>query len=426
MPFVFKFPDIGEGITEGKILEWYVEVGQQIKSDAKVVKMETDKVVDDIPSPRTGTIIARYGNVGDVIDVGQPLIEIQVEGESNTEAKPQEKPKKKIAYGVVGNLEVASDNDVLPASSEGNEEGTSSTSQVRQKALATPAVRAFARRSQVDINLVNGTGPGGRVTKKDIEAFLGSETQTQQVVQQRQPVKISEHEKVTIESLSQIRKTIAKRMLQSRQVSAHMTVFEEVEISMLESLRKSQKEKFKARGAGLSYLPFIIKAVVCALKANPILNSQMDLANDRLIYKHEYNIGVAVDTPSGLVVPVIPNADQKSIYELSVAIQDLATRGRERKLSRDEFQGGTFTISNFGSIAGIYGTPILNQPEVGILGVGRARQMPIVKNDELAIGRILPLSLSVDHCLIDGGDATRFLKCILDLLSDPMELLMMQ
>ncbi|WP_372367254.1 dihydrolipoamide acetyltransferase family protein [Candidatus Uabimicrobium sp. HlEnr_7] len=424
MPFVFKFPDIGEGITEGKILEWYVEVGQQIKSDAKVVKMETDKVVDDIPSPRTGTVIARYGNEGDVIDVGQVLIEIQVEGESASTPTPKKEEKKKIAYGVVGNLEVASDNDVLPSSSEGSAEQVVATS-TKKKILATPAVRALARRSQIDIQQVKGTGPNGRVTKKDIQEFTGTKISTSVPIASREPISIDKEASVTIESLSQIRKTIAKRMLQSKQVSAHMTVFEEIEVSELEDLRKSQKQKFKERGTGLSYLPFIIKAVVASLKANPVLNSQMDLANDRLIYKHQYNIGIAVDTPSGLVVPVIRNADQKSIFELSVAIQDLATRGRERKLSRNEFQDGTFTISNFGSIAGIYGTPILNQPEVAILGVGRARQMPVVKNDELAIGRILPLSLSVDHCLIDGGDATRFLKGVMDLLNDPMALLMM-
>lgn len=424
MPFVFKFPDIGEGITEGKILEWYVEVGQQIKSDQKVVKMETDKVVDDIPSPRTGVIIARHGNVGDVIDVGNPLIEIQVEGESESApAEGAKEQKKEIAYGVVGNLEVASDSDVLPSSSEGDAEQVTATT-TQKKVLATPAVRAFARRSKVDIRQVKGTGPSGRVTRKDIEGFAGQSSSFTPAT--RQPVNVEKDAPVTIESLSQIRKTIAKRMLESKQVSAHMTVFEEVEVSDLEKLRKSQKQKFKERGAGLSYLPFIIKAVIASLKANPVLNSQMDLANDRLIYKHEYNIGIAVDTPSGLVVPVIRHADKKSIFELSVAIQDLATRGRERKLSRDELQGGTFTITNFGSIAGIFGTPILNQPEVAILGVGRARQMPVVKDDELAVGRILPLSLSVDHCLIDGGDATRFLKGVMDLLNDPMELLMMQ
>lgn len=426
MPFVFKFPDIGEGITEGKILEWYVEVGQKIKSDAKVVKMETDKVVDDIPSPRTGTIIARYGNVGDVIDVGEVLIEIAVDGEdaaSASQQKPQQKKKKekkKIAYGVVGNLEVASDNDVLPASDEGGNQQQAQTKTTLKKALATPAVRAFARKSNIDINKVHGSGRKGRVTKKDIQSFLGSQQQTSSVT-----TKTVSTENVTIEPLSQIRKTIAKRMLESKQTSAHMTVFEEIEISALDELRKSQKQKFKDKGVGLSYLPFIIKAVISALKANPALNSQMDLANNCLVYKHNYHIGIAVDTPSGLVVPVIRDADQKSIFDLSTAIQDLAVRGRDRKLKRTELEGGTFTISNFGSIAGIYGTPIINQPEVGILGIGRARKMPVVKDDSLAVGTVLPLSLSVDHCLIDGGDATRFLKVVMDLLSDPMNLLLM-
>ncbi len=421
MSFSFKFPDIGEGITEGTIIEWYVEVGQEVKANQPVLKVETDKVVDDIPSPRTGKIIARYGEPQQEIKVGDVLIEIQVEGEPQANSSSEEEHQESV--GVVGTLEVAKESDVLPSSDEGT--GTRSVAvSTNKKSLATPAARAYARNKGIDINTVTGTGPAGRVTKADIDNYQGvTSTTTSQPTPP--PIKVSKSESHEIVPLSQIRKTIAKRMVLSKQTAPHMTVLEEVEVSSLVALRSAQKEKFAARGAKLTYLPFILKAVVTALKEHKVLNSQLDLENNRIIYKKDYNIGIAVDAPDGLVVPVIHSADRMSIFELSQTIESLAQKARDRQLSMDNLKGGTFSLTNFGAIAGIYGIPIINYPEVAILGLGRIQKIPVIKNDEIQKGQVLPLSLSVDHRIVDGGDATRFLRMVMELLADPMELLLM-
>jgi pyruvate dehydrogenase E2 component (dihydrolipoamide acetyltransferase) len=227
------------------------------------------------------------------------------------------------------------------------------------------------------------------------------------------------------EELSQIRKAIARQMSVSKNTAAHMTVYEEVDISSLKELRRKNKEKFAERGAKLTYMPFIVKALAESLKRYKSLNAQLDLENNRVIYKYEYNIGMAVDAPDGLVVPVIRDADKKGIYELAKEIEDLAARARDRALNLNEVRGGTFSITNYGAIAGISGTPVLNYPEVGILGIGRIMDRPVIRNGELAVGTILPLSLTVDHRLIDGGEAVRFLSSIMAFLADPVSLLLL-
>ena len=424
MRFIFAFPDIGEGISEGKILDWYVKKGQKVKSGDNLVKMETDKVVADIPAPKEGTIVACFGNPGDLIQVGDPLIEMEIEGVSPEQARniAREKPKGKSqqpleekGFGVVGTLEVAGDGAFLPVSEEGEPEQIAAKPRSK-KVLATPVARAMARERNVDINQVIGTGPGGRVTKKDIEDYSRQPTTPVVPAVPGRPVEIVE--------ISQIRKSIARRMVLSKHTAAHMTLFEEVEVSELVKLRQSQKPKFAARGVKLSYLPFIVKAVTTALQQHPLLNSQFDDAKNRIIYKHYYNIGIAVDAPDGLVVPVIRDAERMSIYDLGVKIAAMARQARERQLRLEDLQDGTFSITNYGAIAGLHGVPIINYPEVAILGVGRIRQLPVVRNQSLQIGYILPLSLSVDHRIIDGGQATRFLGDIVAHLSDPLTMLL--
>ena len=428
MRFIFEFPDIGEGISEGKILDWYVKKGQKVNSGDNLVKMETDKVVADIPSPKDGTIVACFGNPGDVIQVGDSLVELEIEGVSPEQAQriAREKPKGKSeqpleekGFGVVGTLEVAGDGAFLPVSDEAGPAQLAANSRQR-KALATPVARAMARELNVDIHRVIGTGPGGRVTKKDIQDH--AQRRTAPISQQ--PAPSTEERLVEIKEISQIRKTIAKRMVLSKHTAPHMTVLEEVEVSKLVELRQSQKEKFAARGAKLSYLPFIVKAIIEALKQHPILNSQFDGEKGRIIYKHYYNIGIAVDASDGLVVPVIRDADRLSIYDLAVKIAEMAQRARERQLRLEDLQDGTFSITNYGAIAGLHGVPIINYPEVAIIGTGRIRQLPVVHNDLIQIGHILPLSLSVDHRIIDGGQATRFLRDVIGHLADPLAMLL--
>jgi pyruvate dehydrogenase E2 component (dihydrolipoamide acetyltransferase) len=231
-------------------------------------------------------------------------------------------------------------------------------------------------------------------------------------------------EREEYEELSQIRKTIAARMAQSKFTAPHFTAFDDVEVSKLVELRREQKDILADQGITLSYLPFVIRAVAVALKQHPKLNCRLDLDNNRVVYHNYVNIGMAVDAPDGLIVPVIKDADKKSILELATTIADLGTRARNRQLTLNEIREGTFSITNFGSLAGRYGTPIINYPEVAILGIGRIQEQPVVKDGQIVPGHVLPLSLSADHRIVDGGDVARFLMDVMAFLSDPVKLLL--
>ena len=379
-----------------------------------MVKMETDKVVADIPSPKGGVIIQLFGEVGDVIHVGKPLVEIELEGTTEATNEPEEE-----TAGVVGTLELADSNALLPASLE-SQPVSADEIRLSRKALATPHARAIARELGIDINQITGNGHSGRVRKEDIENYNRKMQQTSR----NQSAPAAETEDLTYETLTQIRKVIAKNMMNSKLNAAHVTIFEEIEISELIAIRNRYKDDYAARGAKLTYLPFIVKATVLALKKHRQLNSEIDMENERMIYKNRYNIGIAIDTPEGLVVPVIRDADRLTIAELTQKITEYSLKARERKLTLDDLREGTFTISNFGSISGIFGTPVINYPQAGILGIGRIVKKPVVKNDALAIGNVLGLSMTVDHRIVDGGETARFVKCIIDYLSDPISLMM--
>ena len=427
MKYIFNFPDIGEGLEEGTILEWYVKAGQPIKAGQALVNMETDKVVTDIPSPKTGIITATFGQVGETIRVGSPLVEIEIEGavDEKTTVAVTEAPKTEAieeGAAVVGTMELAGNNAALPASDEGSAKSASEDT-FAPKALATPLARAMAREYKIDINKVTGTGPSGRVTKEDIQNSQSPDKSVEKVETTEVNLQ-SPDDLTTYEPLTQIRKAIAKNMLNSKQNTAHMTLFEEVEISDLIEIRQKFKQKFADKNIKLTYLPFIVKATVSALKQYAQLNAQMDLENNRMVYKNRYNIAIAIDTPEGLVVPVIKDADKLSIMQIAQKIAQLSDKARDRKLSLDDLKDGTFTITNFGSIGGIFATPVINYPQAGILGIGRIVKKPIVKGDQIQIGNILPLSLSVDHRIVDGGDASRFINRIMDYLSDPVFMLM--
>jgi len=413
MRYIFKFPDIGEGLDEGTILIWYVSKGQKIKFGDPVVKMETDKVVTDIPSPKSGTVVATYGKVGETVHVGTSLIELEIEG---TAEETKIEVIKEGSAGVVGTIEVAGNNAYLPKSDEGFE-NTSEKSETIRKILATPVARAMAKEMNIDINNVTGTGPGNRVMKEDIQNYINGKIKVG-----LPKVVISEErsELYTFEPLSQIRKTIAKNMAMSKQNAVHMTVHEEVEVSELIRIREKYKKIYADQNIKLTYLSFILKAVAMALKHYRALNAQLDLENNRMIYKNFYNIGIAVDTAEGLVVPVIRDVDKLEIHEIAAKITELSEKAKERKLTLEELKDGTFTITNYGSIGGIFGVPVINYPQAGILGVGRMLKKPIVKNDKIEIGNILPLSLTVDHRIIDGGEATRFIIQIMKYLEEPV------
>jgi pyruvate dehydrogenase E2 component (dihydrolipoamide acetyltransferase) len=425
MRYIFNFPDIGEGLDEGNILEWYVAKGQQIKSGQPLLKMETDKVVTDIPSPKAGTIVAIYGKEGETVHVGNPLIEIEIEGvhgedavsEANAPAKIE--PIEEGSAGVVGTIEVAGNNAYLPASDEGSVASKPESKETR-KVLATPVARAMAKELGIDIHKVLGTGPAGRVTKDDISNFSKEIAQSETL----KTYSANTGEPIVYEPLSQIRKTIAKNMIASKLNAAHMTVFEEIEISDLIWIREKYKKVYVEKNVKLTFLPFIIKATALALRQHRQINSQMDLENSRMIYKNYYNIGIAIDTTEGLVVPVIKDADKLTVFQIAQKIAELSEKAKDRKLTLDEMRDGTFTITNYGSIGGIFGCPVINYPQAGILGVGRILKIPVVKDDQIVIGNVLPLSLAVDHRIVDGGEATRFIQKIMGFLSDPFSLMM--
>lgn len=445
MRYIFKFPDIGEGLDEGIIAEWYVEKGAQIEMGQPLVKMETDKVVTDIPSPKTGIIAALYGRVGETVHVGNPLVEFDIPGINGAAAiaeaaKPVYEAVTEEGAGVVGTLEIADNSAYLPASLEAE---TDSALQQNPKpghrALATPVARAMAKELGVNIDLVTGTGPAGRVTKSDIEIFVKRDAKN--LYSEKLPVTSDQEDRnsgmsqpsshlsmvtghhIEIKPLSQIRKVIARNMIRSKHNAAHMTVFDEVEVSELIRIRYKYKEQFEKDGIRLSYLPFILKATALALKSHPVLNAELDLENSRMIYKKFYNLGIAVDTEEGLVVPVIRNVDQLTIKDIAVAVNQISEKARKRTLTLDDMKDGSFTLTNYGSIGGQFAVPVINYPQAGILGIGRLVEKPVIKDGQIVPGTLLPLSLSVDHRIVDGGEVARFLNRLMEYLSDPVSII---
>lgn len=422
MRYIFNFPDIGEGLDEGTILEWYVVKGQQIKSGDPLLKMETDKVVTDIPSPKTGTLTMVYGKIGEVINVGNPLVEIEIEGIAGEAAvEEQKKPSfeavEEEGAGVVGTLEIAGNNAYLPSSNEGAALQEKATEKEIRKILATPVARAYAKEFNIDINKVTGTGPGGRVMKEDIKKYFES---SKRIEDNAHVVSQLPSDRISYKPLSQIRKTIAKNMTTSKHTAVHMTVHEEVEITELIRVRDKFKKQFADKDIKLSYLPFILKALALSLKKHPSLNAELDLEGNRMVYKNYYNIGIAVDTEDGLVVPVIRDVDQLSITELAVKVMEIAEKGRNRQLSLNDMKDGTFTVTNYGSIGGLFAVPVINYPQAAILGIGRLIEKPIFKGTEVVKGSFFPLSLSVDHRIVDGGETTRFINTFMAYLNEPV------
>jgi pyruvate dehydrogenase E2 component (dihydrolipoamide acetyltransferase) len=440
MRYIFKFPDIGEGLDEGIIAEWYVEKGVSVVMGQPLVKMETDKVVTDIPSPKTGIIAALYGRVGETIHVGSPLVEFDLPGIDGAAAvaeaaKPVFETVKEEGAGVVGTLEIADNSAYLPASSEIETSAQQDSGRAHQRALATPVARAMAKELGVNIDLVTGTGPAGRVTKADIENFVtrdslrvtrpdsAGDLHASRVTLHDSPAsRVTSHDSEIV-PLTQIRKAIARNMITSKHNAAHMTVFDEVEVSELIRIRLKYKAQFESEGIRLSYLPFILKATALALKHHPVLNSELDMENSRMIYKKYYNLGIAVDAQEGLVVPVIRDVDRMTIRDIAAALNQLSDKARKRSLTMEDMKDGTFTITNFGSIGGQFAVPVINYPQAGILGIGRLVEKPVVRNGQVVPGTMQPLSLSVDHRIVDGGEVTRFLNRIMEYLSDPVSII---
>ena len=428
--FQFKLPDIGEGIAEGEIVKWFVKPGDTINEDDTLLEVQNDKSVEEIPSPVTGTVKNVIVPEGTVANVGDVLVEIDAPGHNSapsTSAPSAEAPKEKVeTSGSASVVEAADPN---------------------KRVLAMPSVRQFAREKDVDISQVTATGKGGRVTKEDIENFLAggpssapakSEAPEAAAPKEAAPAAESKpaapakpfksnlgdlEERV---AMTPTRKAIAKAMINSKHTAPHVTLHDEVEVSKLWDNRKRFKEVAAANGTKLTFLPYVVKALTATVKKYPVLNASIDDANQEIVYKHYYNIGIATDTDHGLYVPNVKDADRKGMFAIADEINEKAKLAHDGKLSAEDMRNGTITISNIGSVGGGWFTPVINYPEVAILGVGTIAQQPIVNAEgEIVVGRVMKLSLSFDHRIVDGATAQQAMNNIKRLLADP-ELLMME
>jgi pyruvate dehydrogenase E2 component (dihydrolipoamide acetyltransferase) len=434
--FEFRLPDIGEGIHEGEIVKWFVKPGDKVQEDDVLCEVQNDKAVVEIPSPVTGTVQQIFISEGTVATVGQVLISLDAPGYEHLKFKGdhEEEPKqedKKSAPSTVPTPEPTPKIDVEQVSVD----------QSKQRVIAMPSVRKFAREKGVDILSVKGSGKNGRIVKEDIEAFVSGgtvpspvdvATQTESLVDQQEMTPVTAPPIVpqgqfpeTREKMSGIRKAIAKAMVNSKQTAPHVTLMDEVDVTKLVANRSKFKEVAAEKGIKLTYLPYVVKALTSALREFPILNTSLDDATSEMIHKHYYNIGIATDTEKGLLVPVVKEADRKSIFTISNEINELALKARDGKLATDDMKGASCTITNIGSAGGQWFTPVINHPEVAILGIGRISEKPIVRHGEIVVAQVLALSLSFDHRIIDGATAQYAMNHIKRLLNDP-ELLLME
>ncbi|MFX0163050.1 MAG: dihydrolipoamide acetyltransferase family protein [Candidatus Hodarchaeota archaeon] len=411
----FKFPDVGEGIEEGEVKNWLIKEGENVKEDQALVEVETDKAVVELPSPYSGTVAKLHFKEGDIVKVGEVLITIAEPGE---EVKvPEMKP---AAVAVVGELEEAPPEEEVKVEKPAVE--TKVVKPTEKKILATPAVRKLAKDLGVDLALVEGTGPEGRITKEDVEAFSKKPK-----VEKPVAVKITRKAGLTYDMYGHIqrvpfkgiRRATAKKMTESWAKVPHVTHADEADVTELVKIRQKEKANALEKGIKLTYLPFIVKAVIAALKEHPYVNSTIDEETQEIVLKQYYNIGIAVDTEEGLMVPVVKIADKKSLLKIAEEIQNLAELAATRKIDLADLKGGTFTITNIGVIGGTYATPIVNYPEAAILGVGKIHDKPVVKDGEIVIRKILGLSLSFNHNIFDGAEAARFMNDVIKYLEDP-------
>jgi pyruvate dehydrogenase E2 component (dihydrolipoamide acetyltransferase) len=353
MAFEFKFPDIGEGLTEGEIVRWLVKEGDEITEGQPLVEVETDKALAEIPSPKTGVVLKILAREKEIVKVGQVIVVFGEKGEALTAPPPQPK-----SVGVVGEKDV----------------------------------RRVAEGKEKPVEEVKKPT---KVKKYDLYGYV-----------ERIPLK-------------GVRRSIAKAMVKSMYTAPHVTAMDEADVTALWKIREKEKKAAEKKGTKLTILPFIIKGVIAGLSEHPYLNASLDDENEEIILKKYFNIGVATDTPEGLMVPVVKNAKDKSILQLAQELTQLAEKARNRTIDLADLKGGTFTVSNYGALGGIYATPIINYPEVAILGVGKIKDTPVVRNGKLVVRKILSLALSFDHRVVDGGEGARFLNTVIARLEDP-------
>ena len=409
MPIPVVMPQMGESITEGTIVRWIKKVGDAVERDEPLFEISTDKVDAEIPSPAAGILTEITANEGDTVAVDAVVGSIGQAGETSKPAPPPPAPTPQ-ADGTPAVRSKANGNGGPPAPA-----GDADDSK-RQK--SSPLVRRIAREHNVDIGQIHGSGIGGRVTKTDILGYLEAEPQAPGSDAGAAPVPLPRQarppepaarnpEPGAREPLSIMRRKIAEHMVLSRRTSAHVHTVFHVNFSTVERIRQQKKGEYERRGAKLTYMAFIAKAVIDALRRHPVVNASLD--GDHVVYHPTINLGIAVAIETGLIVPVVKNADERNMLGLSRAIADVADRARARQLKPEEVHGGTFTITNPGQFGAQFGMPIINQPQVAILGVGTIEKRPIVVDDAIAIRTMAYLTLGFDHRLVDGAVADEFM-----------------
>lgn len=421
MAFVFELPEIGEGVVEGEVVAWKVAIGDAVRVDQPLCEIMTDKATVEISSPKAGTVVKLHGQPGDIIKVHTPLAEIDLSGAPAAPAKAEPtaaKPApaapvaaKAPAAPVAVKAPVASAAPIAP-----------SAPATRGETRAAPAVRRHAREEGLDIQQIPGSGPHGRVTHADIDAATsGTAPLPKAPVALPQIVPSGAETRIKIIGL---RRKIAEQMRKSRHTAAHFTYVEEVDCTALVAFRDRLKDRAAKRGVKLSFLPFFAKACSIAFRTFPNCNAVMDEAAGELVVRGDHNIGFAVDTPNGLFVPVVRNVEQKSILQIAAELQSLAERTRVGKARADELGGSTFSITGVGAIGGVLATPILNVPEVAILGTNAIRDQAVVRDGAIVIRKMMMLSNSFDHRIIDGAVGARFTAEVKALIEAPESLVL--
>ncbi len=450
MAVEIKLPSLGDGVDSGDVLELLVAEGDQIEKDQGVVEMETDKATVIVPSDFAGKVTKIMVSEGDTLEVGQVILTIEASDAGAAAPAPapaapapaptpEPEPPAPAPAAATPPPAPAPAPTPPPAAPAAPPQPVAATPAPApaapvsdlSKVAAGPAIRKLARETGVDLTRVTGTGQKGRITRDDVLAVVrgggsGSPASTASTGVIASPGAVSDgFGPVRVEKMPKIRQAIARKMHESWSTVPRVTNFDDADVTKLEAMRQSSKEDYAAQGIKLTTMPFLIKAIAMSLKHHPVINASVDMENGQIHYKEYVNIGIAVDTDRGLVVPSLRNADKMSIGDIARELMELAGRVRENNFSMDDLKGGTFTISNLGAIGGTYSTPIVNTPETSILLVGRSRKLPVVvENDEIAVRLMMPLSLSYDHRLVDGGAAARFLNDVIGYLEAPSRLLL--
>jgi len=404
----FKLPDIGEGVTEGEIVEWFVRAGDTVKEDDPMVEVMTDKATVTIGAPCDGRIEELRFEIGSIARVGQVILTLESAGATNVGRSQRSSRPPATAVGDIqdslpgaGLFQQAADR---PAPEHGN-----GIAYFEAKPLATPATRRLAKEKGVDLRRVRPTGDKNRVTRDDVRAALRdhmAEDRPHDSLEERTPI-------------VGMRRKIAERMAHAKSTAAHFTFVEECDASRLVEMRERLIPEAERQGVRLTYLPFVVKAVTEALHRHPVLNSAVDEKSNELVYKKYYNIGVATATDAGLMVPVVQHADRLRLFELATEIERLSRAAKDGSLGPDDLRNSTFTITSLGKQSGLMATPILNHPEVGILGVHRIKERPVVRDGEIVVGKVMLLSLSFDHRIVDGHIGAAFAYDIIETLENP-------